>query len=282
MSTKHPPSSNADEQRPSAVEEQASSAAEDIPVSYGFIITATALICVSVWVLVNVINQAHSPSHPSHGVQLASVQKSLSRESKRSVWVSSSTPSVSSWNPVSPLGATRNLKQYYKNRAFPGAPPRVPHPVAERKGQVENCLSCHGKGGFVPKYNAYAPVTPHPTFTNCSQCHVPQRSATLFRETHWVRPKPPKLRRTPLPGGPPAIPHSLHLRTNCNACHAGPSAVRAIRTPHPERTNCLQCHVPRQRVSAFVSKYGLWDKATLPSTRPAARPRSGAIKKPSR
>ena len=28
------------------------------------------------------------------------------------------------------------------------------------------------------------------------------------------------------------------------ACHGGPAAVEEIRTTHPERGNCRQCHVP--------------------------------------
>ena len=39
------------------------------------------------------------------------------------------------------------------------------------------------------------------------------------------------------------IPHDLQLRGNCLACHAGPAAVEEIRTAHPERTNCRQCHL---------------------------------------
>lgn len=71
----------------------------------------------------------------------------------------------------------RKLKEYYSNRAFLGAPPSIPHPVAEERSFGGNtCIQCHQNGGFVEKYNAYAPITPHPEMTNCRQCHVTKNS----------------------------------------------------------------------------------------------------------
>ena len=49
------------------------------------------------------------------------------------------------------------------DRAWPGAPPTMPHPSAMR----DNCLSCHGTGGAVGLR------TPHPERTSCLQCHPP-------------------------------------------------------------------------------------------------------------
>jgi nitrate reductase cytochrome c-type subunit len=46
-------------------------------------------------------------------------------------------------------------------------------------------------------------------------------------------------------GAPPTIPHPLQLRENCLACHAGPASRPEIRTSHPERARCRQCHVPQ-------------------------------------
>ena len=43
---------------------------------------------------------------------------------------------------------------------------------------------------------------------------------------------------------PPTIPHKTFMRENCVACHAGPAAREEIRTSHPERRRCRQCHVP--------------------------------------
>ena len=53
----------------------------------------------------------------------------------------------------------------------------------------------------------------------------------------------PQLARTPPGSAPPPIPHDLQFRGNCLACHAGPAAVAEIRTTHPERADCRQCHV---------------------------------------
>ncbi len=49
-------------------------------------------------------------------------------------------------------------------RAFPGAPPLIPHSVWMREG----CLSCHGRTA------APGMETTHPWRQNCQQCHVPQ------------------------------------------------------------------------------------------------------------
>lgn len=47
-------------------------------------------------------------------------------------------------------------------RAYPGAPPTVPHRIAMR----QNCMACHGAG--MPN----AIVTSHPMRANCLQCHA--------------------------------------------------------------------------------------------------------------
>jgi len=139
----------------------------------------------------------------------------------------------------------RSLKNYYDNRAFHGAPPSIPHTVSsERNMGGSSCLKCHENGGFVTKYNAYAPVTPHPEKVNCRQCHVPQKTNSLFRATYFEKIAAPKTGiNNELQGSPPVIPHQIQLRENCLACHAGPSAPKEIRVSHPQRVNCRQCHV---------------------------------------
>lgn len=49
------------------------------------------------------------------------------------------------------------------HRAWPGAPPVVPHSIWMR----EKCLSCHGPGDASPMR------TTHPDRANCLQCHAP-------------------------------------------------------------------------------------------------------------
>jgi cytochrome c-type protein NapB len=154
----------------------------------------------------------------------------------------------------------RTRAVYYARRAYPGAPPLIPHAVGEGDAFGKACLACHGGGGWVPRFEAYAPVTPHPEMLSCRQCHVPQapsphplpegerelRTLSPFgvrgAGSSWQTPPPPALRARAMPGSPPPIPHALQMRENCRACHAGPGAVAELRTRHPERVSCRQCH----------------------------------------
>ncbi|CAM2065269.1 Periplasmic nitrate reductase, electron transfer subunit [Sulfidibacter corallicola] len=148
---------------------------------------------------------------------------------------------------------TRTLADYYDRRAYPGAPPSIPHEVSsDMQTDFNACQACHAKGGFAPVFGTYAPVTPHAEYQNCRQCHVPQTDRPLFAETNWQAQDPPSLGRAALPGGPPPIPHQLQMRENCSACHAGPSAPAEIRTSHPERLYCRQCHVPATTETPFT------------------------------
>lgn len=141
------------------------------------------------------------------------------------------------------IASTRTMATFSSRRAYPGAPPYIPHPLADATSYGgQTCLACHADGGWVEKLKAFAPVTPHPDLINCMQCHVGDTGAALFRQSTFVRPAAPATGQAALPGSPPAIPHSLQLRDNCLACHAGPGAVRELRVTHPERSNCRQCH----------------------------------------
>ena len=139
----------------------------------------------------------------------------------------------------------RSLKEYYNNRAYHGAPPSIPHKVISERNMGDNsCLKCHENGGFVEKFKAYAPVSPHPELVNCRQCHVPQKTQGLFKGFTYRKVKTPKAGvNNALVTSPPVIPHQIQLRENCLSCHAGPSAPKEIRVSHPDRINCLQCHV---------------------------------------
>lgn len=139
----------------------------------------------------------------------------------------------------------RTLDTYYDNRAYHGAPPSIPHDVSDERNMGENsCLKCHQNGGFVSKYSAYAPVTPHPELVNCRQCHLPKKTNSLFKGVNFAKIEVPEIgANKALVSSPPIIPHQIQLRENCLACHAGPSAPKEIRVTHPERVNCRQCHV---------------------------------------
>lgn len=138
----------------------------------------------------------------------------------------------------------RTLASYYARRAYAGAPPAIPHKLLDGAtfgGKA--CNQCHLDGGWAEQFQAYTPVTPHPEYANCLQCHVESEHKGTFRASGFTGAAPPPVKQAALVGAPPLIPHGLHMRTNCVACHAGPAAVPELRTTHPERANCRQCHV---------------------------------------
>lgn len=141
---------------------------------------------------------------------------------------------------------SRSISNYYKNRAFHGAPPLIPHEVEDERNMGDkSCLKCHQNGGYVKKWDAYTPVVPHPDFINCRQCHVTQNVNGVFQPTNFEKQKAPSIgsNNKALVSSPPVIPHQLQLHENCLSCHAGPGAPKEIRVSHPERINCRQCHV---------------------------------------
>lgn len=170
-----------------------------------------------------------------------------------------------------PTAHPRTLSTFRALRPYPGAPPRVPHGLSTEEIRASRCNTCHERGGYVPRFASYAPLTPHPELTACLQCHalddalvgvaLPDGSPdAICRQCH----DPARGTRSPAAaadrpwwpaapaaanGLPPAIPHDLDLRGNCLACHMGPGAVEEIRTTHPERTDCRQCHVSAGPVS---------------------------------
>ncbi|MFV0237862.1 MAG: nitrate reductase cytochrome c-type subunit [Flavobacteriales bacterium] len=136
----------------------------------------------------------------------------------------------------------RTYDAYMKNRAYNGAPPYIPHATESSISMGgKDCLQCHENGGYVAKFKNFAPRTPHPSYLNCRQCHVPMDTQQLFVSNSFT-PVKVNLNNNALQSSPPTIPHGLQLRSNCLACHAGPAAPKEITFDHPERANCLQCH----------------------------------------
>ena len=142
-----------------------------------------------------------------------------------------------------------------ERRAYDGAPPTIAH---DDFGM--SCGACHDAQGRHVTNVGFAPASPHDdTKTEgatgrCRQCHVEVLDDGLFVATDWVG-----LRQDLSPGlrlaanSPPRIPHMLLMRENCGACHTGPGAREEIRTSHPERDRCTQCHVPIFSTDVFNS-----------------------------
>jgi nitrate reductase (cytochrome), electron transfer subunit len=168
----------------------------------------------------------------------------------------------------------RTLDTYRALRAYPGAPPRVPHGLTADEFRTTACNTCHERGGYSPRFGAYAPLTPHPELSDCLQCHTVDNSVLgmalpgptaddVCRQCHVLT---PDARAAAAPAGgrawgdvdwrpaawpgvhrvdgtPPPITHDLQLRGDCRACHTGPAAVAEMRTRHGDRPACRQCHL---------------------------------------
>jgi nitrate reductase (cytochrome), electron transfer subunit len=166
--------------------------------------------------------------------------------------------------PVRRVAHPRTLAAFRARRAYPGAPPRIPHGLTADEFRTGACRTCHERGGYSQRFGAYAPVTPHPELADCLQCHTGDDVVIgawpldpspdgVCRQCH----DPGADRREPVvdwrpaawptlagsANGPPPIPHDAHFRGNCVACHAGPGAVTEIRTTHAEHADCRQCHL---------------------------------------
>jgi cytochrome c-type protein NapB len=137
-------------------------------------------------------------------------------------------------------------------RAYDGAPPVIPHvPFGA------SCSECHGERALAVPDVGWAPASPHAetagmAFPRCQQCHVFQRAEHDFKRNLFVGRKQtakPAPRAHPL--APPVVPHPVFMRENCLACHDGPGAREEIRTTHPERTRCQQCHVEQRTTRSF-------------------------------
>lgn len=140
-----------------------------------------------------------------------------------------------------------------ERRLYDGAPPTIPHRVMGAA-----CSSCHNSLGMAVAGLGFAPPSPHEetrglsALSRCEQCHVYQSAAPDFRPNTFAG-----LRQDLRHGrrlndfAPPVVPHKGFMRENCLACHGGPAAREEIRTSHPERLRCQQCHVEQVTAETF-------------------------------
>lgn len=141
------------------------------------------------------------------------------------------------------------LQERAGRRAYDGAPPVVPHPVAQ--DSAASCLACH-ESGMVVKDKVASKIS-HPPYTSCTQCHVPAVGTRIpltevalldpIAENSFVGIEAPLKGSRAWPLAPPTVPHSTLMRSDCLSCH-GPQGLFGLRTPHPDRRSCTQCHVP--------------------------------------
>lgn len=135
------------------------------------------------------------------------------------------------------------LDQRKKNRAFNGSPPTIPHPIDQRSDK--SCLACHGDGARTKSLRI--PQMSHQLLANCTQCHVesnPRHMAAFsFCENDFAGLAAPTGGPRAFEGAPPQIPHTTWMRSDCLSCH-GYAGQQGIRTTHPWRKNCQQCHTP--------------------------------------
>ncbi len=172
----------------------------------------------------------------------------------------------------------RTLATYRNLREYPGAPPRIPHGLTPDEFQKGACNTCHERGGFSQRFGAYVPITPHPEMgaclqchvgngqlmaialpstdpsARCRQCHTPEGGAWKETTVNWTPLAWPRVTRRAAGSGPPPVPHTLEFRGNCLSCHAAPAAVAEIRTTHPERADCKQCHLPSDGATADFAR----------------------------
>lgn len=122
-------------------------------------------------------------------------------------------------------------------RYYAYAPPFIPHEIINPE-----CLDCHKDGLVVEGFRAL--VTPHREWLNCQQCHIRvDEQVRPFRQNAFVGLAEPQKLPRPQPAAPPLIPHGVFMRKDCLGCHGDPSRKEISQTTHPERWNCLQCHV---------------------------------------
>lgn len=133
-------------------------------------------------------------------------------------------------------------------RAYDGAPPTIPHAV--RQDSAAECLACHDEGLRL-RGRVASPVS-HEAFTSCGQCHVPQWGPmpgerlppdASFGENSFVGMASPAAGERAWSIAPPVIPHRTTMRERCLSCH-GPNGRDALRSSHPDRQSCEQCHAP--------------------------------------
>jgi cytochrome c-type protein NapB len=151
------------------------------------------------------------------------------------------------------------------HRAYDGAPPTIPHEVDQRG--TPGCLACHGQGMKLGE--RVAPRISHPPYQSCNQCHVVEtapRPLVPYPDmpgNRFVGKSSAGNGTRAWKGAPPTMPHPVHMRSECGSCH-GPAGQPGLRTSHPERQNCVQCHASSAALDGREVPPGLLDAKDMP------------------
>jgi len=188
----------------------------------------------------------------------------------KSVLASLAQPSVSP--PKQPASADawqQAQRDRARRRAFDGAPPIIPHPASATNTTV--CLACHEKGLWVE--NRFASKMSHPFYSQCTQCHVeaPEEATAAWASNGFIGVQWPAHGERAFPMAPPTIPHPAFMREDCQSCH-GDAGASPLRTTHPDRRNCFQCHLPTSSL----------DRPAFLAERPEGHPAPPAIPLPTK
>lgn len=149
--------------------------------------------------------------------------------------------------PVALSDADREaaLARRAARRAYDGAPPTIPHAIDQLA--FPSCLSCHDHGARIA--GMVAPRISHHPLGSCVQCHVvavdprPRAATPPAPATDFTGLAAPHSGARAWPGAPPTIPHTTWMRDHCTSCH-GALGSDGIKSTHPWRASCTQCHSP--------------------------------------
>jgi nitrate reductase (cytochrome), electron transfer subunit len=233
--------------------------------TYGRLFHVGAAAAVAVAVAGVLTNFRTTPeSHPRHEVRrtladetapVAPTYRQLSemrfsenrrRHADNLVAMAARPPNAQDLPPVDDAVRAATLAHRSERRAYDGAPPVIPHPIDQ--GSYPNCTACHSTGMMVG--NRFAPAMSHPVYASCTQCHAPVTGGFPFAigsdgppvDNTFAGTRAPDHGERAWPGAPPTIPHRTWMRENCSSCHGAVSS--GIRSSHPYRQSCTQCHAP--------------------------------------
>ena len=164
----------------------------------------------------------------------------------------------------------RAMEQRATLRAYEGAPPVIPHAIADLN--IQSCRACHAQG--LHAGDKVAKMVSHTYLTNCTQCHVEAAGPLLGTDAappnsfHGFRSSGYGGTRA-WAGAPPVMPHTTFMRTNCISCH-GEHGYDGWRPDHLSRTNCVQCHSQAAEFDQLAPSFSVPDIAD--GQTPPARP----------